>query len=115
MICKTIEIRDAGTFIPALAVKLEPTNEQDRYLLGRSGYGTTPERQAEYVVLMRLAGGTGQATCDPYEWDTHTMMQAHAWLLGHFDELASGAVVDVEHITGRTPAPKRSERETAPW
>ena len=37
------------------------------------------------------------------------MHWAHAWLLDHFDELESGAVVDVEYITGKAFAPKVSE------
>lgn len=112
---KTVEIRDAGTFIPALAIRLDPTNEADRYLFGRAGYGTTPERQREYIVLVRIAGGTGFATCDPYDWPggTRTMPVAHQWLVEHFDEIESGAVVDVEFILGKTSAPKRSEAEYA--
>lgn len=111
MIAKTVEIRDAATFIPALAVKLEPTTEQDRYLLGRAGYGITRESQARYVVLARVAGGVGYATSDPYNWQSSTMQRAHAWLLEHFDEIESGAVVDVEYITGMASAPKVSEAE----
>ncbi len=53
MIAKTVEIRDRATFIPALAIKLVPVTDQDRYLLGRAGYGTTPASQAEYVLLLR--------------------------------------------------------------
>jgi hypothetical protein len=109
MTCKTVEIRDAATFIPALAIRLTPTTEADRYLFGRAGYGTTPDRQSEYVVLARIAGGTGFSTCDPYDWDTRTMAYAHDWLIKHFDEIESGAVVDVEFIMGSTSAPKQSE------
>lgn len=109
MITKTVEIRDAATFIPALAIALHPDTEQDRYLFGRAGYGTTPARQGEYVILVRIAGGNGQATCDPYDWDTRTMQIAHDWLICHFDEIESGAVVDVEFILGKTAAPKVSE------
>jgi hypothetical protein len=112
MICKTVEIRDRATFILALAVRLIPDTAQDRYLLGRAGYGSTPERQGDYVLLMRLAGGNGLATWDPYHWDTRTMQAAHLWLLGHFDELESGGVVDVEYLAGETATRKRSEAET---
>jgi hypothetical protein len=114
MICKTIEIRDRGTFIPALAVRLIPTTEQDRYLLGRAGYGTDPVQQGGYVILVRIAGGNGQATSDPYDWDTRTMQAAHLWLIEHFDAIESGGVVDVEYLAGETAAPKRSEAETEP-
>jgi len=39
VIIKAVEIRDTGTFIPAIAIKVVPTNEGQRYLLLRSGYG----------------------------------------------------------------------------
>jgi hypothetical protein len=90
MIAKTVEIRDRATFIPALAIRLDPVTEQDRYLLGRAGYGITREKQGEYIVLLRLAGGTGQATCDPYDWDTRTMLGAHRWLLPECVRLEGG-------------------------
>lgn len=110
---KTVEIRDRGTFIPAMATRLIPVTEADRYLFGRAGYGIVAAQQSTYVVLARIAGGTGFATCDPYDWDTNTMRAAHAWLIEHFDEIESGAVVDVEFITGKTDMPKRSESEYA--
>lgn len=111
MIVKTFEIRDSGTFIPALAVRLEPETERDRYLLGRAGYGTTPGQQREYVFVAMLAGGTGLATSDPYDWsEARTMPVAHKYIIGHFDELDSGDVVDVRHILGETEAPCESER-----
>ncbi len=114
MIAKTVEIRDAMTFIPALAIKLAPECEQDRYLLGRAGYGVSPAAQAQYVLLLGINGGAGETTCDPYDWDTSTMRLAHTWLIQHFDELASGDVVDVEYVTGKTKAPKRTENERGP-
>lgn len=112
MICKSVEIRDRATFIPALAVRLIPDTVQDRYLLARAGYGLTPERQGAYVILMRLDGGNNQASWDPFHWDTRTMQAAHAWLLDHFDEIESGGVVDVEFLAGETATRKRSEAET---
>ena len=114
MICKTVEIRDAATFIPALAIALHPDTEHDRYLFGRAGYGTSPVRQGECVILARLAGGRGEATCDPYDWTSRTMQVAHDWIIKNFDAMESGAVVDVEYLLGKTSAPKRSEREEHP-
>ena len=38
MILKAIEIRDAATFIPAVAIKMEPANEEQRYLMARVGF-----------------------------------------------------------------------------
>jgi hypothetical protein len=111
MICKTIEIRDRATYIAALAIKLIPTNEADRYLLARSGYGPDVTVQSTYVLLMGLAGGLDKMTCDPYDWgDNRSRHVAHLWLIEHFDEIESGAVVDVEFILGETSGPKVSER-----
>lgn len=112
---KTFELRDRGTFIPILAVRLQPDNEGDRYLLARAGFGLTPEEQARYVHLVEIAGGAGKCSCDPYDWDrSRTKQVAHAHIIEHFDALESGSVVDVEFILGLTGEPKRSERETAP-
>jgi hypothetical protein len=109
MITKTVEIRDRATFIPALAIKLTPETDGDRYLLGRAGFGRSPEKQAAYVLLARIAGGEGHFDCDAETWGSRTMTSAHRWLIEHFDEIESGAVVDVEFIEGERAAPKRSE------
>ena len=112
MIAKTFEVRDAGTFIPALAVKLEPGCEADRYLLARAGFGTAPDTQKKYVFLCRLNGGPGYGGgYDPHAWpgSTRTLSVAHKYIIEHFDALESGAVVDVEFILGLKPEPKRSE------
>lgn len=111
MITKTFEIRDRGTFVPVLAIKLEPGNAADRYLLARAGYCLTPEEQAQYVQLVRIEGGNGSSTCDPYDWGggARTLRIAHQYIIEHFDALDSGVVVDVEFILGETEAPKVSE------
>lgn len=107
MIIKAVEIRDAMTFIPAIAIRVVPVNEGQRYLLRRAGY----EFERPQIILARIAGGSGHSTCDPYDWDSDTMQRAHAWLCENFDRIEDGAVVDVEFILGKTPAPKVSERE----
>lgn len=116
MIAKTFEVRDRSTFIPMLAVKLNPACEADRYLLARAGFGTTPERQREYIFLCRIDGGGGKGTCDPQDWggNPRTVPMAHGYLLAHFDDLESGAVIDVEFILKETPKAKKSERTTDP-
>lgn len=57
MVSKIIEIRDSGTFIPALAIRLGSPNERERYLLSRSGFGHTFEDQIEYIVLCKIERG----------------------------------------------------------
>ena len=109
---KTIEIRDIATFISALAIKLDPLSEGDRYLLARAGYGLTEADQSEYIILLNLGGGEGQFNCDPHGWagGASTMPTVHSWLLDSWESIKSGDVIDVEYITGRTPEPKTSER-----
>ena len=108
MITKTIEIRDRMTFIPAIAVKLEPACERDRYLLARAGYGVHHSDQARHVLLTALGGG--RCTYDPHDWGDRTMSAAHMWVHDHFDEIESGAVVDVEYILGERGEPAVSEQ-----
>jgi hypothetical protein len=103
---KALEIRDKGTFVPALAVDINPENDGQRYLMRRVGY---PCNGQPNVVLTKLAG-EGRATNDPYEWRDRTFANAHNYIIEHWDELEDGDVVDVEFILGETSAPKASER-----
>lgn len=105
---KTFEIRDEGTFIPVLAVRLDPQCEQDRYLYARAGYGLNEEEQGRYVILWRLNGG--EANHDPYGWEAGTMRAAHAYIAAAWADLKSGQVIDVEFIGGQSKTPKESER-----
>jgi hypothetical protein len=65
------------------------------------------------VVLWQLQGG--RCTYDPYGWPatSRTMRLAHQHILDHFDDLESGAVVDVEYILGLTSEPRVSEAGVA--
>lgn len=134
MTSKIIEIRDSGTFIPALAVRLGSPNERERYLLARSGFGRTLENQSEYIVLCRINGGEPcECHIDPFAWgrNPRTMFVTHLYLLNRhqelaarngltetvpdkhdgFDSLPQGVVVDVEYILGLRSEPKHSEQE----
>lgn len=107
---KMLEVRDSGTFVPVLAVRLDPACEADRYLLGRAGYGTTADEQGRYVLLCRIAGEHNHgAEYDPIEWRNRTLRTAHQFIIDNWDELPSGSVVDVEYILGETVEPKTSE------
>lgn len=109
MKCKTVEIRDKMTFIPALAVRLDPGCPKDAYLIARAGFGSTPTQQGACVLLLRLSD---PANYDPFAHGPgRTMCVAHEYLIEHFDEIESGAVVDVEFLRGETPEPKASEAD----
>lgn len=106
MIVKAVEIRDRGTFIPAIAIRMLAANERQRWLLARCGF------RGDGVTLMRI--GDQRASADPYkwgEWGGRTMPVAHQWLETNFDDISDGAVIDVEFILGETEACKRSERD----
>ncbi|MDZ4344107.1 MAG: hypothetical protein U1E51_16935 [Candidatus Binatia bacterium] len=116
---KALEIRDEGTFIPVLAVDMNPTvqetpyvSESDpvaqRYLLRRCGY---PCDGRPNIILTAL-DGHGKATNDPHEWGGRTYPIVHNYIIKHWEELRDGDVVDVSFILGETDKPKVSERIT---
>ena len=106
MKAKALELRDEGTFIPLLAVDINPENEYQRWLMRRVGYPCNGEPN---VIITRLEG-TGSASNDPYSWGGRTFPAAHNWIIEHWDELEDGDVVDVSFILGETKTPKISER-----
>jgi hypothetical protein len=129
MIAKALEIRDHGTFIPALAVDMNPrppypkdgTMTEDefrvsveastaqRYLLRRCGYACDGRPN---VIVTRL-DGNGQATNDPYAWGGRTWPVAHKYIIENWENLRDGDVVDVSFILGETRTSKVSEAANA--
>lgn len=109
---KTFEIRDKGTFIPAIASRIAPfelaKSDPDRYLMRRSGYGEP------LVILTALEAHGSAAHCDPQDWNGRTWPVAHKHIADNWFELGSGAVIDVEFILGEKPEPKKSERLETP-
>ncbi len=107
---KTFEIRDSATFIPALAIKLDPVTEADRYLLSRAGYGQSPADQRRYVMLGKIDGGERcRFECVPENWNDRTWQVAHGDIVRNWDSYESGAVIDCEYILGETTTKKESE------
>jgi hypothetical protein len=113
---KAFEIRDRGTFIPAVATRLlsEPpfhSKEEmlsEAYLLGRAGF-----RNVAIVPIVLTHLQTGQSHIDMYDWKGgRTMKIAHSYIAAHWHELESGQVIDVEFILSESDAPKLSERVT---
>lgn len=104
---KLFELRDRGTFVPVLCIKVESGNESERYLLRRSGY----ELPSDLIIMTGLTGGNEKSTYNPHDWGgNRTRHYAHKYIQKHWEELESGQVVDVEFIHGETAAPKISER-----
>jgi hypothetical protein len=109
MITKTFEIRDRLTFLPALAIRLEPGSEADRFILGRAGFGTSSDSQGVFILLIKLTDN--KTEYGSAEWNDRTMTVAHRFIDANFDDLESGSVIDVEYILGETKEPKKSERQ----
>jgi len=105
---KLFEVRDRMTFIPVIVINLNPGNEADRFLLGRAGFGTTVEDQQHRWLYASL--NILQFEVDPMASRNRTQQVSHLFIIEHWMELESGAVIDVEHIMGETTAPKVSER-----
>jgi hypothetical protein len=106
---KLFEVRATATNIPIIATKLEPSNEQEQWLLGHCGYGQHGAEQSQYIMVARLEAPS-TATTTEYEEKSHEMQIAHRYLNASFDELESGAVIDINYIEGRVPEPVKSDR-----
>ena len=124
---KLLEVRDAMTFIPVWAFRMREdeapsvwdtgdaaanvhantliANTQcQAFLLRRGGFAPGDK----HVMLGSLQGMACEY--DPMAWRNDTLRTAHLYITAHFDELEDGAVIDCEFITGKSEAPKRSER-----
>ncbi len=111
MLTKTFEVRDAGTFMPVLAIRLGSSEERDRYLMARAGFGTSSFIQRGYILIHPLC--YNECSYDSFFWlknGTRTLHVAHQFILKNFDELDTGAVIDVQYILGETETPKKSEQ-----
>jgi hypothetical protein len=107
---KILEVRDYMTFIPVIAIKMESSNEEQRYLMARCGYW---EHDSRCILLVKI--WTQEAHTDPYAWlDARTMRISHEFITNYFDGMKDGDVVDVQFILGETNEKKKSERETIP-
>lgn len=110
---KLFELRDRGTFIPVMAVKLTEENREsvEAWLLDRAGLNYA----ASYTILLwNLSENRGAV--DPYHWQgapsIRTFPVCHEYLEQHFDELESGDVIDIQFIIGETTEKKTTERKT---
>lgn len=106
---KCLEIRDEGTCIPVLAIRMEANSPIEDAYLYRCGY---PQDNLQ-VILVRLADQ--KSTVDPYEWASmfgfgaRTMHHSHLYILKNWDKLHDGCVVDVRVILEEAKDPAPSE------
>lgn len=99
---KRVEIRDAATTMPAIALRV--TGGADDPILWRAGFGEIP-----LVILVDIVGWRCQY--DPYSWGTsaRTLPAAHHWLTDNWEQHRDGGVVDVEYVLGEHKRPKEPE------
>jgi hypothetical protein len=110
---KAIELRDRATFIPAIAIRLDPANEEEFYLLARAGFGPSAPLMKKYVLFGKLDGSG--LTYDPYQHGgSRTWEIAHRWVITQWDMIKTGDVVDVACIVGETKEFVKSERIDVP-
>lgn len=128
MKAKALEVRDRATFIPVLAVDMNPgtvrycdaaghcvsegPDGSQRYLLRRAGYACDGK---PIILLTRLHAKGAKACYSPYDWGDRTWHVAHLYIIEHWAELTDGDVVDVEFILGETQEKKLSERVADPY
>src|ERR1035437_8040583 len=96
MIIKALEIRDEGTCIGVLAMRMCPENDAQRAVLAHAGYGADLFTQRKYVAM--IDAHTLVGSYDPFKQKSRTREVAHEYIREHFDELSDGDVVDVEFI-----------------
>jgi hypothetical protein len=108
---KVFEIRDAGTHISAGAFAID-TNDlppgRPKQVLQRAGLADS----GRAIVFGALTGGEWRASS--YDWSStraRTMPAAHKHIEDNWDELESGALIDVEYLLGISDEPKETELE----
>ena len=106
---KTFEIRDAATFIPAVALRADVglLDGQAAFLFRSAGWGY--DQTCTYLFPLQ---GRDEVQYDPFKWhgDSRTFYNAHVYIRDHWRELDDGAVIDVEFILGEHGYPKESQR-----
>lgn len=100
MVVKLLEIRDAATFIPCIAISIEGS---DGFLARRAGY------EFRCILFGKLRGG--EMHYSPFDWEEfpRTMHQAHIYIAKNWDVIKDDDVIDVEFILGETTHKKISE------
>lgn len=104
---RILEVRDIGTHIPVMAIKMEPDTKIEKYYFARSGGFYAGCSSVMLIMLYKP-----EAQYDPFAWGgaARTMKTAHEYIRDNFDRLKDGDVVDVEYILEETTKPKISER-----
>lgn len=109
---KFFEVRDSMTMMPIMVTEIKLTgNKAEDWLMWKVGLGR-PESGCYRFLVTELQ--TGESHYEPHDWRPNTtirtMREAHSYIEEHYDQLETGAVIDVQFILGEKPEPKISER-----
>ena len=100
---KLLEIRDIGTRIPVLCVKMTGETREEVGVLASAGFPG-----ARNILIVSLTDF--HATYDPFKQPRgRTFFNAHQYIERDWDELKSGDVIDVEYILGEKDDVKEAE------
>lgn len=106
---KLFEIRDRGTFMPAMATQVRGSDEKEIYLLKSSGFSNSNAGGFTPLIILHFLE-LNEAHYDAYHWEDRTRFTAHQYIQENWEKLKSGDVIDVEYILGETTEPKMSQR-----
>lgn len=113
---KLLEIRDHGTLVPAIAIRVEHDSAiallacnatvgeiRANAIIARGGF-----HRAAGIYLMRLSDARAQV--DPYGWGVdRTHKAVHLYLEEHWPDVHNGDLLDVRVILGETNTPAATE------
>lgn len=105
---KLFEVRDRGTMIPWIAIKMDGStmSRPQRWLMESAGYGS------EFpCIIQGHAHFPGTWTYRYEEIENPRTMQAAPFIAEHFDKLMGGEVVDVRVLLGES---KKAAKPEAP-
>lgn len=109
MQAKLFEIRDEGTTIPTMAVRMKSDEEVEQWIIHRAGYVVLNNKDMfRQIILTNL--NTSASSHDPHNHGrSRTMREAHLYIEKNWDTLESGDLIDVQFLRGETDKPKVSE------
>lgn len=94
MEAKLITLLDDGTRMAMVALRASGDSHKERAILAQAGFGPEIWVQQGYVLLGNL-NNLKEFTYDEHHWHSRTTLALHRVLKAHWDEIPSGAEVDV--------------------
>ena len=84
---KLFEVRDEGTLMPAMAIRISGA---DGGIMRRAGFGSPQV----YMVWLEMA----ECHWDPFTWVDRTRHYAHSYIAKYWERLTDRQVIDVRCI-----------------